>query len=126
MELREFITQSLVQLSLGVSDAQKELAQTGARINPKMSSLFPNNGKDSYNSLGWAESDQAAPVFLVDFDVAVTATDGTNTKGGIGVVAGVLALGSQGASENRNTAVTRIQFKVPLMLPSHEKTIQGG
>jgi hypothetical protein len=121
MELREFIAQSLIQISRGVEDAQKELATNGALLNPTMGSLFPSNGKDTYTAFGWAENDQSSSVFLVDFDVAVTAVEGTHTKGGIGVVAGVFALGSQGQSENKNTAISRIQFKVPVKLATHEK-----
>lgn len=65
-------------------------------------------------ALGWTESGDL--INMVSFDVAVTATDGTGTKGGIGIVIGAVALGSQGQSENRNEAVSRVQFKVPFAL----------
>lgn len=125
MQLREFIAQSLIQLARGVEDAQKELAASGTLVNPTMASIFPNNGKDAFIAHGWAQEDQSSAVFLVDFDVAVTAVEGTNTKGGIGVVAGVFALGSQGQSENKNTAISRIQFKIPLKLPAHDKKTEA-
>ena len=121
MELQQFITQSLVEISRGVIGAQDQLRESGAMVNPAMSVVFPNSGGNSYESFGWAERDQASPVFLVEFDVAVTAAEGTQTKGGIGVVAGVFALGSQGQSHDQNTAVSRLQFKVPLKLPAQDK-----
>ena len=57
----------------------------------------------------------------VKFDVAVTATEGTGTKGGIGVVAGVFALGSQEQSSAEVSAVSRLKFAVPIALPYGEK-----
>lgn len=38
----------------------------------------------------------------MEFDIAVTSIEGTETRGGIGVVAGVFALGSQGKSLENN------------------------
>ncbi len=118
MELQQFITQSLVQIAKGVAEAQTELVGHGTLINPEIENLFPSASGTPGNSLGWAKADQKSPVFMVDFDVAVTALDGTSTKGGIGVVAGVFALGSQGQSSNQNTSVSRLQFKVPIKLRS--------
>lgn len=53
----------------------------------------------------------------VKFDVGITATEGSGTKGGIGVVTGVVALGSQGRSDKAVEGVDRIQFTVPILLP---------
>jgi small neutral amino acid transporter SnatA (MarC family) len=49
--------------------------------------------------------------------VAVTATDGTKTKGGIGVFVGAVGLGSQGQSEELKQSMSKIKFTVPLALP---------
>ena len=57
------------------------------------------------------------PIETIEFDVAVTVTEGTQTKGGIGVFMGAVGLGSQGQSSNQNASVTRIKFSVPLVLP---------
>lgn len=79
-------------------------------------------GSDSgYEAHGWAKGEGDNLVFLVHFDVALTAEEGTKTKGGIGVVAGVFALGTQGAFNESSSAISRIQFKVPLLLPMHKK-----
>ena len=110
MELKDFIRETLVQIAHGVSEAQSELAESEAEINPAVSRRF-----DVKNS-NYGDSKSGKPIFLIDFDVAVTATDGTKTKGGIGVVTGILALGSQGQSENANSSVSRIKFMVPMAL----------
>ena len=58
------------------------------------------------------------PATVVSFDVALTATKETGTKGGIGVVAGIVSLGSAGQSSNENTSVSRVKFDVPVSLPN--------
>jgi hypothetical protein len=55
---------------------------------------------------------------IVEFDVALTAMEGTGTKGGIGVVAGMFALGSTGQSKEESSSVSRVKFSVPLSLPT--------
>ena len=118
MELKEFISQSLVQIIEGVKDAQSKVNSQTAKINPEMQRIL-NESSGGYAAFGWAKGGGPNPVFLVDFDVAVTAEEGKNTKGGVGVVAGVFALGTQGQSQKANSAISRIQFKVPLLLPIH-------
>ena len=120
MELREFVSMALTQITEGVVEAQKNLEATGARVNPTLRHLLPK-GEKNYPSVGWAEGEGGNPVQMVSFDVAVTASEGTNTKGGIGVVTGVLNLGSSGASEAGKTSASRIAFQVPLLLPSQRK-----
>ena len=53
----------------------------------------------------------------VMFDVALTITEGTDTKGGIGVVSGIFNIGSSGQSSNENSSISRVSFSVPLKLP---------
>jgi tryptophan synthase beta subunit len=119
MELQEFITESLVQIVQAVQDAQKKVADTGAKINPQMKNIFPS-GEQTHPAFGWSADPTPNPVMLIDFDVAVTAETGKQTKGGIGI-AGVFALGSQGASDTTNASISRIRLCVPLLLPTHQE-----
>ena len=118
MELRDFVAQAITQITEAVIEAQKNLHPTGARVNPRMRQLLPQ-GEKNFASVGWAEGESGNPVLMINFDVAVTATEETKTKGGIGVVTGVLSLGSTGATDKGNTSASRIAFQVPLMLPAH-------
>jgi hypothetical protein len=116
MELREFVAQTLTQITEGVVDAQKAVHSKGAGVNPAMHNIA-KEADGGYSFFGWASGKGSNPVFLVNFDVAVTATEGTQTKGGIGIAVGILGAGSQGQSDKNSSAVSRIQFKVPLILP---------
>lgn len=114
MELREFVSRTLIDIAGGVQDAQKVASDSGARFNPKLRNVF--TGSTSAGAvLGWSQNDGHA-VLLAEFDVAVTATEGTQTQGGIGVVGGLVNLGSKGQSDQASAQASRIKFCVPFVL----------
>ena len=115
MNLREFIAETLSQLVEGVKDAQERASAHGARINPNLTTSAELAVKHGI----FIASGEAAQ--LVQFDVALTATEGTETKGGIGVVAGIFNLGSAGQSQAASSMVSRVKFSVPVVLPSGKR-----
>jgi hypothetical protein len=116
MNIEDFVRETLVQITNGVTQAQRQLDPTGALVNPRMKAI----GKE--HSIGEVYMHAGEVVSFVEFDVAVGATEGKETKGGIGVVAGVIGLGSSGKSDSSSRSESRIKFKVPLLLPAHRKT----
>lgn len=112
MELKQFVSESLKQIIDGVNEARSYAEQNGAMVNPTRWSWNSSNVQVKY------DPKSGAAIETVEFDVAVTAIEGTETKGGIGVFMGAVNLGSQGASQNQNSSVSRLKFSVPLMLPS--------
>lgn len=119
MDLKEFVSETIVEIIEGISDAQKRLEGSGAKVSPSINKLFTAAQTGGTNmALGYAKG--GGLIQMVDFDVAVTAVEGTETKGGIGVVAGIFALGSQGKSTESNQSISRIQFKVPVCFPNQE------
>ena len=116
MNLKDFVAESLVEIVSGLADAQSRVADMGAKVNPELSTLFTKSQIDGSNvAIGYAKS--GGIVQVVDFDVAVTAIEGAETEGGIGVVAGLFALGTHGKSEESSQSVSRIKFKVTVSLP---------
>lgn len=113
MDLQEFIKQTLVQIVKGTAEAQTEIAQIGGVVNPLGLSFAPSQMQ------GRRYTGDHNITQDVTFDVAITASEGSGTKGGIGVVVGAVALGSQGRSDKAVEAVNRIQFTVPVLLPGH-------
>jgi hypothetical protein len=116
MDLKEFVSQALADVVQGVLNAQQALGTNGKYINPELSTQ-----QGTHERHGKLVSIQGQLVQTVEFDIAVTATEGTDTKGGIGVVAGFLTLGSQGQSSAETSAASRIKFSVPVALPYGEK-----
>ncbi|TQM12621.1 hypothetical protein FB548_1467 [Pseudoxanthomonas sp. 3HH-4] len=111
MQLKEFVSQALVDIIEGVRDAQGKVNLPGAQVNPHI-----NSGTAELTKLGMAWASGRA-AHLVRFDLAITATEGSGTKGGIGVLAGAINLGSSGQSNSENVTASRIQFAVPVTLP---------
>ena len=112
MNLQDFVAQALSQIIEGVVAAQDAAEKRGAKVNPLLTGTT-----ESLSSQGllWSGDDTAQ---VVHFDVALTTTEGTGTKGGIGVFVGAVALGSAGQSRNEATSVSRVKFSVPLTLPA--------
>jgi hypothetical protein len=111
MELKEFVTQTLGQIVSGVKDAQADALALGGEVNPHLNTTHTELGKQGFL---WAGGRYAQ---VVHFDVALTVTEGTGTKGGIGVFTGAINLGSAGQSKSENTSVSHVKFSVPLVLP---------
>lgn len=108
MELRNFVSETLTQIVGGVDDARKK---SGARmIAPTM------EDKDGVDGVGRDAQDGNA-LFLVDFDVAVTAEERKDqqVKAGISVV-GFGGAGGDSGTSKRSENVSRIRFKVPVRL----------
>lgn len=111
MDLKEFVSETIVQIISGVADAQKQSESLGAKVSPKLT------GSSTHGvQLGFLSAEGGATQ-IVQFDVALTAKEGTGTKGGIGIVAGIVSLGSTGQSNEENASVSRVKFSVPVTLP---------
>ena len=109
MDLRQFVSETLTQILDGVEDARKKCdART---IAPQMMADLP--GGDGFGR----DAIDGNALFLVDFDVAVTAEEmkAQEMKAGISVV-GFGAAGGDSATSKRNENVSRIRFKVPVRL----------
>jgi hypothetical protein len=111
IKLEDFVAESLAEIVRGVKRAQDEVKGTGAVISPLMRTTTDNSSVGSPEGMG------GQPCYKVAFDIAVTANEATATSGGIGVVAGVFALGSKGQSSDALANISRIQFYVPIVLP---------
>lgn len=111
MDLKEFITETIVQIVEGVVDAQDKTKESGARVSPKLT-----GGASLGAQHGFLGADGGATQ-VVQFDVALTAKEGTGTKGGIGIVSVIVSLGASGESHEENASVSRVKFSVPVTLP---------
>lgn len=111
MDLKTFISSSLVQIVEGVQDAQR---QAPGLINPALA-----QEQGSLEKMKVLTSRAGKPVRDVEFDVAVTIAKEGEAKAEIGVVAAWLGKASAGASvKDTDQAVSRLKFIVPVALPS--------
>ncbi|MFT5708356.1 MAG: hypothetical protein ACI9ES_002658 [Oceanospirillaceae bacterium] len=112
MDLKDFVKNTLVQIIDGVIEAESELEEKGATVNP----VGGNFDQKQLGGRTWSFKDGITEI--VEFDVALTNSEKEGTAGGIGVLLGGINLGAKGASEESITSVTRIKFSVPVLLPT--------
>jgi hypothetical protein len=118
--LEDFVSKTLTQLIKGVKKAQEEAAKLGAVISPQKEQNITNN----LTELKRTKVKVGQITREVNFDIAITACEETQSKGGIGVfVLGIVGLGSQGQSQNATSSVNRISFTIPINLPSQPNDI---
>ena len=87
MELKEFITKTLIEIKEGISDA----GEKGVRV-----------------------SDSSAK--QVEFDISVTTNSADESKIGAGIFVTGIGLGANTKEINNNSAVSRIKFTLPLFI----------
>jgi hypothetical protein len=105
MDLKDFIAETLTQISGGIAEAQKN----GNEINPsQISNISPARSRVT-NQI----------IHSIDFDVAIFANEGTEAKANTGItVASFLSLGASGKSNEASGTQSRIKFSIPMSFPS--------
>ena len=110
MELRIFVKESILSIMNAVHDAQQEWAST---VN-----------KGAINPV-WDSTDQLSKhVQIVNFDVAVSASQKVGTQAAPGIQVINADLGSGDKSEIEQSAISRIKFSVPFVAPV--QIVEGG
>jgi hypothetical protein len=109
MDLKTFVAETLVQICEGVKDASAKAADHGAFISPAGSVRVCGDLSVAHY--------QARKVESVEFDVALTVDEKTSTGGKIGIMSSLLNLNAEGKSDNSTISVSRVKFRVPVLLP---------
>ena len=101
MNVDEFVKTTLSQIIQGVEDAARhvEAQSDDGKINPEQ----PRAGGGPFTT-------------IIDFDIAVTATESTDVGGGITV----LGVGAKGTTKRGSRSISRIKFSVPVVLPQQQ------
>jgi len=114
MKLEEFIAESINQIISGITKTHEHAKEKGAAVNPRL------ERRTKKLSGGQTTVRAISPIHNVEFDVAVTTTEGKGTKGGFGVFVGPIGAGSQGQSQSSNTSMSRIKFSIPIVFPTQD------
>ena len=115
MELKEFVSSTLMQIADGVKMAQDSYKSLGGEVNPK--GFQQVNGDIPYGKKDISAKGEAYLLSNVQFEVALTSDSSSNNSGGIGVLFGAISIGGKSGEGERQVAVTKIKFNVPVKLP---------
>lgn len=121
MDLKDFVKESLVQISNAIVEANAALGATNAVVNPFNVATFSGDQK-AYGRLNDAYNEKEAVVEVVEFDVGVTTESGTQKGGGIKISVASIGIGAEGKSTGAQSNESRIKFKVPMVYPC----VKGG
>jgi hypothetical protein len=111
MDLKDFVSQSLIQIVQGVRDAAGPIAEMGGYVSPAHSS------KTDGHVTGHTLDGKGRVVHSVHFDVAIVAENDAKVSGGGGLKVMGVRLGADASAGEREQTSSRIQFVVPLALP---------
>ena len=108
MELKDFIKQTIEQIVDGVVEAQTNIKDKGANINP-VNFPYTKDGKHNHSKYSIPQE--------VIFDIGLTSTEKNGSSERIGVFLGSINLGKKNNDSTEAVAVTKVRFSVPLSLP---------
>ena len=113
MELKEFIKSTISELSNAVIELNQEFGDQDLIVNPT-----GDIGKQDSPYL--LTRSYPKTVTEVNFDLSVSVSE-VNEKGGkIGILSNVVGAGVSSKNENENSLISRIQFKILVLLPSKD------
>ena len=119
MELKEFITQTLININQGIIDAQEKTKDSGFIINPKN---FTKKNVNTYEPF----DGKPAQVQEIEFNVVVNVAEGNDAKIAVGVFTGMLSGGASNSNQNNNSTQTTIKFILPVQFPSNDQLKNSG
>ena len=113
IELKDFVAETLKQIVEGIILSQDFAKDKNAEIVPDGIYNVTSDSVKGTGILGLGEG----YVNIVDFDIAVTASESAQTKSGIGVFITVIGSGVQGQNDASSSTLSRIKFVVPVLFP---------
>ena len=116
MELKDFVKQTIVQISEALIECNDQLKDKGVVVNPKGLQVNSENSQ-AYGRESEKHQFQSRVAQKLDFDVAVTVQDDQSVNAGAKISVLSLKMGGEAAVNYGNKAETRIKFRVPIMYP---------
>lgn len=119
MDLKEFVRESLVQISQGIIEANEQLKDTKASVNPGGVQAYSTEAK-AFGRINEAFDHKGAVVHLVRFDVALHAETGNEAGGGLKLSIASFGLGTDRKKTATDSSESRIQFDIPMAYPQQD------
>ncbi|WP_444895979.1 hypothetical protein [Microbulbifer sp. SSSA005] len=122
MDLKEFVSETLVSIVDGVRAAQERSRELGASVNP--GGLMRNKDSVSENSIWDNRNNNYAQ--SVAFDIAITAEDSAKGGAKVKVLSGIFGGDIGGEKGSKNILASRVQFSVPVLFPTEDVLDEGA
>ena len=120
MDLKEFVKETLVQISKGIEEANEELKDSAAIVNPLNITGHTENAQTYARTRGPStQAPESRVVQPVKFDVAVVTESGVTGSAGAKLSIASIGIGAEGKKESSNSSESRISFVIPMVYPGH-------
>jgi hypothetical protein len=115
MDIKDFVKESLMQIAESINDVNVELEEEGSYI--------PSGDMTGEGVLFTIIKGAKNRNFIkVEFDLAVTVTQGNHTSGGGGLsIASFANVGIKDENKEGKEEISRIKFMIPMALPEKEQ-----
>ena len=116
MDLKQFIRESLVQISEGIIEANEKLSDTSAIVNPDAIQAYSKEAK-AFGRINEDFRSDDALVQLIEFDVALHAESGSEAGGGLKLSIASIGVDGGGKYSQTDSSESRIKFSIPMVYP---------
>ncbi len=120
MDLKDFVSQTLIQIVQGAADAAEAVEALGGAVSPA------HQVRAGSEMLGLVSDESGRQAQAVKFDVGILVETDSTIKGGGGIKVMSFQVGGSLSEGDRHQHTSRIQFVIPLALPvdylSHNAT----
>lgn len=121
MELKDFISETIQQISIGVKDAMEKCSDLDVIINPDVTL----GGDGDYfipNDKHHTSVQRRVQIIDMDISVVVTATTENLMGGKIGI--SMIGIGGETKGIENTSNTNRVKFSIPVCLPVSEAPIK--
>lgn len=128
MNLEQFIEETFKGIINGVKRSQKFAKEHGASVNPSVIGTNLHRG-GSQNRPAPADRHgfEMNQMHSIDFDIAVTTTEGDDTRGGGSIhIASAFSIGGEKSKHIEASTISRIRFTLPMEPPAQWRESETG
>lgn len=119
MELNEFISEAILQISKGVIEAIEKCEEFDVIVNPNV--MIGSNG--DYIIPKETTKDIERRVQMIDMDIAVSVSDGLEKEKGHQLKIKVLEFGAKTKDSIISRTESRMKFSIPVSLPNTDSKV---
>lgn len=112
MKLDKYIEETIKQVIAGIGAAKEYGDRNNAQVNPASATFSSQNATVVFCS------DTGVPIQQIEFDIAVSVSEGNSTSDAPEITVGSATMsGLAKTNETTNSSTNRIKFSIPVLLP---------
>lgn len=120
MELKEFISETILQISSGILDAMDKCSELDVIVNPDITV----GSEGSFYVPKQGDYPMQRRVQIIDMDIAITVSQVEENTMGAKIGVSMLGIGGETKGGSNKSSENRVRFSIPVCLPSSKTEIK--